>query len=166
MELIKIIDLMAVFLVGFLVASLIGLYLISGYEITYIPFLNNISINDNFSEAPSDYIDERQIEVYEDRIIINVDNAGISRYASTGSMIPILDENSNGIRIIPESENDIMVGDIIVFSENFELIVHRVIEKGVDEDGVYFITKGDNNFINDGKVRFEDIEYKTIGVIW
>ena len=41
-----------------------------------------------------------------------------------------------------------------------------VIEKGIDEDGIYFITKGDNNSITDGKIRFEDIEYITVGVIW
>jgi hypothetical protein len=46
------------------------------------------------------------------------------------------------------------------------LIIHRVVEKGVDFDGIYFIAKGDNNVVSDGKIRFEDIKYKTIGVIW
>lgn len=54
----------------------------------------------------------------------------------------------------------------ISFKKDGDLIVHRVIEKGVDDMGVYFITKGDSNNVSDGKVRFEDIEYKTIGVIW
>ncbi len=46
------------------------------------------------------------------------------------------------------------------------LIVHRVVDKGVDSDGVYFITKGDNNNYSDGKVRFEEIEYITIGILY
>jgi hypothetical protein len=44
--------------------------------------------------------------------------------------------------------------------------VHRVIDKGIDEKGVYFVTKGDNNSVVDGKVRFKDIEYVTIAIIW
>jgi signal peptidase I len=81
-------------------------------------------------------------------------------------MEPLLDENSNGIRIIPKSEEDIHIGDIISFEKNKDLIIHRVIDKGVDNNGTYFITKGDNNNVSDGKIRFEDIRYITIGVIW
>ncbi len=46
------------------------------------------------------------------------------------------------------------------------LIIHRVVEIGEDEQGTYFITKGDNNFFSDGKVRFGQIKYVTIGVIY
>ena len=53
-----------------------------------------------------------------------------------------------------------------MFKQGKYLIVHRVIDIGTDSEGTYFITKGDNNNIVDGKVRFEDIEFITIGVIW
>ena len=81
-------------------------------------------------------------------------------------MKPLFDHSSNGIRIKPVSEDDINIGDIITFKEGNLLIIHRVIEKGIDNNGVYFITKGDNNFVSDGKIRFKDIEYKTIGIIY
>ena len=116
--------------------------------------------------APSDFIKESQIQVYEDKIVINLNGSSLSRYADTGSMKPILDENSNGIRIMPENENQINVGDIITFKQGSDLIVHRVIEKGFDSQGTYFITKGDNNSISDGKIRFSQIRYKTIGILW
>jgi hypothetical protein len=58
------------------------------------------------------------------------------------------------------------VGDIVSYRKGESLIVHRVIEKGVDEEGIYFVVKGDNNSISDGKIRFEEIEYITVGVIW
>jgi hypothetical protein len=45
-------------------------------------------------------------------------------------------------------------------------IVHRVIDKGVDENGYWFVTKGDNNKQADGKVYWEDVKYVTIGVIY
>jgi signal peptidase I len=124
-----------------------------------------INFNENI-EAPFDFIKENQIKVYDDKIIIYVDDASIGRYAPTGSMKPVLDEGSNGIRIKPESEKDVHIGDIITFREDNYLIIHRVVDIGTDNEGTYFITKGDNNNVVDGKVRFEDIEYITIGMLW
>ena len=160
----KLIKASIIFLFGFLSANIIGLYLIYGSE---IPFsFNNFSFSIGNNSAPFDFVTENQIQVYDDKIIIDIDGASISRYAPTGSMLPVLDEGSNGIRIVPKSEEDIHVGDIITFRQENMLIVHRVISKGADDQGTYFITKGDNSPINDGKVRFKDIEYITIGVIW
>lgn len=118
------------------------------------------------NHAPSNWISEEDIIIMKDKIIINVDNADISYYGATGSMKPTLDENANGIRIIPSSPDSINVGDIISFNRDGILIVHRVIEKGLDDNGLYFITKGDNNSFSDGKVRFEDIKYITIGILY
>ncbi len=131
----------------------------SGIEMPVGGMIGNVS-------APSDSIKDNQIHVYENAIVIDVENAGISKYAATGSMLPLLDENSNGIRIQVKSESEINVGDIITFEKNNELIIHRVIEKGIDNEGVYFITKGDNSGMNDSKIRIEQIKYKTIGVLW
>jgi signal peptidase I len=155
----KILCFLIFFLLGFLSANLIILSM--GIE-------TPLSIGDitRTNVSPSDIILERDIEILGDRVLINIKGASLSRYEDTGSMKPVLDKGSNGIRIVPESEKYINVGDIVTFSENGYLIVHRVIEKGVDEQGVYFVTKGDNNLINDGKIRFEDIEYVTVGVIW
>ena len=149
-----------IFLLGFLIANIINLYFISGFE---SPF--SYILLDN-SSAPYDFVKENQIEMFDDKIIIYLKDASLSRYAPTGSMLPLFDENANGIRIKPESEQDIHIGDIISFQKEMDLIVHRVIEIGSDEKGIYFITKGDNNDVSDGKIRFKDIKYITIGVIW
>jgi hypothetical protein len=158
----KIIKTCIIFLLGFLSANLIAYYFVYGLE---IPFSESLGFS-SMENAPFDFIKENQIEIYNDKIIINVNDASISRYAPTGSMIPVLDEGSNGIRIIPESEGDIHIGDIITFQQEDYLIVHRVINKSVDEEGTYFITKGDNNGLSDGKIRFKDIKYITIGVLY
>jgi len=128
--------------------------------------LNSLFLDFSLAKTPSNFINREDILVYEDKIIINIEDASISKYASTGSMEPLLDENSNGIRIIPLSEEDISIGDIITFEKNGDFIVHRVINIGIDEKGTYFITKGDNNSTSDGKIRFEDIRYLTIGILW
>lgn len=164
MDIEKIMSGCLIFLLGLASMSFLNYFIFSETE---NPVLTNLGIVDNNSrQAPSDFLKENQIEVYEDRVIINVKKASISRYAPTGSMIPLLNENSNGIRIKPESENDINKGDIITFEQNGDLIIHRVIDIGKDSEGVYFITKGDNNSISDGKIRFKDIKYKTIGILW
>jgi len=81
-------------------------------------------------------------------------------------MKPLLDKGANGIRITPKNENEINVGDIVSYKFKDILVVHRVVEKGTDDKGIYFITQGDNNILSDGKIRFDDIEYVTIGIIW
>ena len=153
-----------IFLFGFLSANLVSYFYIYYLE---IPFSNNFGFSViNSEKTPSDFINENQIKIYPDKIIIEIPDISLSRYASSGSMEPILDKNSNGIRIVPKSEKQIQVGDIISFKKDNYLIVHRVVEKGRDDQGVYFITKGDNNSLNDGKIRFEDIKYITIGILY
>ena len=53
-----------------------------------------------------------------------------------------------------------------IFEKDNDLIIHRVIEKSEDSDGIYFITQGDNSNATDGKIRFNEIKYVTIAVIW
>ena len=160
----KIIKICIIFLFGFLSANIFTYVYMYGLE---SPFSNNFGLSgDNSEKAPSNFINEKDIKIYGDKIVIEVPGASLSRYAPTGSMKPVLDEGSNGIRVVPESENDIEIGDIITFRQDNFLIVHRVVDMGTDSEGTYFITKGDNNSITDGKVRFKDIKYITIGVIW
>lgn len=158
----KILKIFIIFSFGFLSANFVSYYLVYGAE---NPFSNGFNFSD-MKSAPNDSVKENQIEIYDDRVVINIKGASMSRYAATGSMKPVFDENANGIRIVPKSEDEINIGDIITFKEGDSLIVHRVIEKGVDGSGTYFITKGDNNTISDGKIRFKDIKYKTIVMIW
>jgi hypothetical protein len=123
-----------------------------------------ISFSEAINNAPGDWIKTSQIQITGNSIVINVPNASISSYAPTGSMRPVLDQGSNGIRIVPSSPEQIEIGDIVTFGE--ENIVHRVIEKGEDAEGYWFITKGDNNPSEDKKIRFGDIKYVTIGILY
>jgi len=155
----SIINYMMIFLIGFLLCFIVNFFIISGYE---FPFsFGNMSL-----DSPSDFISSEDIIVFPDMIVIRVGNATIGRYAATGSMLPVLSERANGIKVKPKSEEEIGVGDIITFRQSGLLIVHRVVDKGNDEKGVYFITKGDNNDVIDGKIRFEDIDYVIIGILY
>ena len=116
--------------------------------------------------SPSNYVNEEDIILMNDRIILKIHNATLSNYKDTGSMGPFLNGDANGIRIVPPSEKDVNIGDIVSYRIRDFLIVHRVVKKGIDDEGIYFIVQGDTNLISDGKIRFSDIEYVTIGVIW
>lgn len=119
--------------------------------------------------SPSDWVNEKQILIYPDKVVILVEGASISTYAPTKSMDPVLDETVNGISIKPTSPEQLKEGDIISFYpyEGSEyLIVHRIIKIGKDEKGWFAITKGDNSFQEDGKVRFEQIKYVLIALIY
>ena len=120
----------------------------------------------NEKEQPSNWISEKDIRVFPDKIVINIENAGISKYADTGSMLPTLGENANGIRVKPKSAEQINIGDIVTYERAGDLIIHRVVAKGNDVKGDYFILKGDNNSENDGKIYFEEIKYVTVGLIY
>ena len=119
--------------------------------------------------SPGNWIQDSQIIVYQDRIVILVPDAIKSFYANTKSMDPTMDFTANGIEIEPESPEQIQVGDIIVFKPDLskeEYIVHRVIEIGTDSEGWYCITKGDNAFQDDGKIRWEQVEAVTIAIFY
>ena len=119
--------------------------------------------------SPADRIDETNILIYEDRIVIKIDHATWAQYTNTNSMDGFLDDGTIGIEIKPESELDLQVGDVISYESdwNESLVAHRIIDLGYDTNGWYAITKGDNvSFADPGKVRFENVRYVLVGVLY
>jgi hypothetical protein len=116
--------------------------------------------------SPSDYLNESSFLLYNDRLTIKVNNASIASYGDTGSMLPFLTNTSNGIIIRPASESEIHVGDIISFRKDDQVIAHRVVQISSDEDGTLFTTKGDNVNSVDESVRFNEIDYKLVGILY
>lgn len=124
----------------------------------------------NYSnQSPSDYISDSQIRVYSDKVIIDVPGVTWTRYNSTDSMKPVIDDGANGLEVPPRSEDELKVGDIVSYQAfwNDTLVVHRIIEIGQDSFGKYYVLKGDNNDGPDpGRIRFSQIKYKTIAIIY
>ena len=137
--------------------------------------LGGISLEKPFSlrakelPSPGDWIKERQIHVYNDKVVIDIEDPVWAGFYNTNSMDPIIDETSNAIEIVPESEDDIQVGDVVsyVSEEDYSTIIHRVVEIGYDKKGKYFVMKGDNNATEDPeKVRFNQIERVLVAIIY
>lgn len=82
----------------------------------------------------------------------------------TGSMEPNLSEND---MIIIKKTNDYKVDDIVVFQDQYTLVVHRIIRI----EGEYYITKGDNNDAEDSPIKLSLIkgevikDYSSIGAV-
>ena len=102
-----------IFLLGFLSCSILFYLASSGLEMPLGLSIYN-SDKTNLS-APSNWISEDKIHVYDDRLILDIKGISLSRYASTGSMKPVFDENANGIRISPANESQVQIGDIVSF---------------------------------------------------
>lgn len=134
-------------------------------------FLGNLNNALTFSSAeimsPDDRITEDQIKVYEDHVVLEIDEPIWSSFTDTNSMDPLLDAGANGIEIVPASEDDIHLGDIISYKTESGIVVHRVIDIGSDEEGIYYTVKGDNNPLEDNvKVRFEDVQGIVVAVVY
>ena len=120
-------------------------------------------------DSPADHISNDKIHVYDSRILLDIQDAEWSIFSDTNSMDPVLDAESNGIEIKPNSPEDIAIGDIISYKSNIVdgIIVHRVVDIGEDEQGWFAIAKGDNNPANDPeKVRFDMIQGVVVAIIY
>jgi signal peptidase I len=136
-------------------------------------------------ELPSPYndIDPKDIKYNKSTKEIRIKNIPtepwITDVGGSNSMEPLIDV---GHRVLLSdnskylAEDKLKVGDIIVYEKwvfvapgalQFMKVIHSIIEIGQDDEGWYCITKGLNNSRPDAwKVRWEEIRYVALGVIW
>ncbi len=84
-------------------------------------------------------------------------------------MLPYINKDSHALQIEPICPTEVNVGDIVSYESEYAdgIIIHRVVHKDTDEQGTYFILRGDNNPSNDpGKIRCEQIQRKLIAIIY
>lgn len=120
-------------------------------------------------KSPRDRISEEQIFVGRDSVVLNIKNATWATFTDTNSMDPIIDSGSNAIEVVPHSEEDLEIGDIVAYESEYAdgLIIHRIAYIGSDESGKYFVMKGDNNPTSDpGRVRFSQIKSVVVAIIY
>jgi signal peptidase I len=119
--------------------------------------------------SPSDWMKEQDISVYNNRVILNIQNPQWAKFTDTHSMEPVLSSNANAIEIVPQSEDQLKVGDIVSYKSDYAdgYVIHRIVSIGKDDQGTYFVLKGDNNPTSDpGKVRFKQIQRVVIAIVY
>lgn len=116
--------------------------------------------------------DKDNIIFNQKNIRINIDDYDYYDFDTTEqSMYPTIKKGSLGIAKRFNEDIELNDGDIISFNvtQDGELLTyaHRIVKKGTDKQGDYFITKGDNQWFKDNnKVRYEDISHVFIGIIY
>ena len=132
------------------------------FGVRYASSLDSASV-----DSPSDHIEADDLHVFNDKAVIEKDNLKWARILDTHSMEPVLNANSISLELLPDTSSEISVGDIISYSHDSKVIIHRVIFISEDSSGWYAITKGDNNKeADDYKVRFEQIKGLVVGVLY
>ena len=126
-------------------------------------------LNGEERESPADRIKDSDVNTFSNSVRIDIKNAKWRNYIDSNSMDPLIDEGTTTIEIKPKYASEIKVGDIVAYDvDGYDYaFVHRVIDIGNDEEGVYFITKGDNFWKEDpDKLRFSDIEGIVVGILY
>jgi hypothetical protein len=119
--------------------------------------------------SPHNWIKQNEILVYDNEVILRVDNPEWAIFTDTKSMDPVIDSTSKAIEIVPQSKEEIHVGDIVAYESVYKdgVIAHRVIDISEDKDGWYATLKGDNNDYPDpGKIRFSQIKRIVVAIIY
>jgi len=132
-------------------------------------FIDRYFFKNKERNSPSDWIAQDQIDMYSDKVVINLENPQWAIFTDTNSMDPVIDEGAHAIEIIPKSPEDIKVGDIVSYNSDYTdgSIIHRVIEVDTDSEGWYFRAKGDNNAFEDpGKIRFDQVQRVLVAIIY
>ena len=133
------------------------------------PGVNRNIFNNKERSSPSDWVKQNQIHVFDDKVVIDINNPQWATFTDTNSMDPVIDAGAHAIEIVPKSPSEIQVGDIVSYKSEFAdgAVIHRVVEIDEDKDGWYFKAKGDNNpFQDPGKIRFEQIQRVLIAIIY
>ena len=130
-------------------------------------YTNSFNLPTEIFENTPETINKDLIIIENDRVIINENASYLSIFANTSSMIPTINHNTKAIEVMPKNYNELHIGDIIAYRLDNDIIVHRIIDIGFDEDGFYAVTKGDNNNVVDpNKIRFQDIIGKVLVLIY
>lgn len=87
----------------------------------------------------------------------------ISFKALGNSMKPFI-SSGNVITVAPVEAEKLSNGDVILYVSNGNFCVHRLIEKYIDDQQYFFVTKGDNRFSNDPPIKMSQIKGKVIKV--
>ncbi len=115
---------------------------------------------------PKDRILQDQIRVGDAFTLIDVPNLEWAVIDNSTSMLPVLGSGTHVLQGTPSHEAELQVGDIVSINKEGLIVIHRIIDIGKDEQGWYAITKGDNNAVADGKVRFNQIDRVLVGIIY
>jgi len=123
--------------------------------------------------SPGDWLLQENMS-YEDGVFtaraVPFSRVWLTTVADTHSMDPTIDIGHTAILGFLQGFHDrLQTGDICVYyvPEHPTGILHRIVEIGHDENGRYYIFKGDNNWGSDPyRLRDADVEWVLVGILY
>ncbi len=119
--------------------------------------------------SPKERISQKNIYVFENEVVLKIENPQWAVFTDSNSMDPLIDSESKAIEIIPKDESELQVGDIAAYESKSKkaTVIHRIVFIGRDQVGWYALMKGDNNNYNDPeRVRFEQVKRVVVAIIY
>ena len=159
---------MAIVFASFVLGLIIGAA-ISGFPVLDLQKPLGLFKSGSENSSPHDRIKDYNVRVFDDRVVVYINDPYLARFADTHSMEPLLDARSTGIEIVPVSSDEIKVGDVISYQSGYsdDTVIHRVVDISKDSEGWFAITKGDNNQDNDPeKIRFGQVKRILVGLLY
>ena len=116
--------------------------------------------------SPAKRIKINDVRVFEDRIVIYLNDSMVSKFMDTKSMDPLLDSNSIGIETVPK-EGSLQIGDVIAYETPTGTLIHRIIHIEYKDNEILYYTQGDNSPTPDPEpVTFDQIKAVLVGVLY
>ena len=126
-----------------------------------------LSIREYPLVAPAKRVEAYQFHYVGDILQVNIPDLQLGVFNTGSSMLPIAQEGHLLIMTPNFDSQDIIIGDIIVFTSGTRLIGHQVVDIKQGELGLVFHTKGTGNFKGDFlTVKASDIKFLALGVLW
>jgi hypothetical protein len=95
---------------------------------------------------------------------------GVNRYSTftdTRSMIPTFGKDAVALQKDTKLKWTVKEGDIVTFSFNNNLTIHRIVDINKNKNGVYYTFKGDNLYLNDPvDIKKNELVSKTKVIIY
>lgn len=116
-----------------------------------------------------DRVSQDQIHVYNSRVELDLAGVKFAPISGTNSMLPLLHSGAHSLELDVEDVTTLKLGDIISYRNPYlgKMIIHSIVEIGVDDSGWYAITKGlSNDLPDEHKVRASWVEGVLIGVLY
>jgi hypothetical protein len=136
-----------------------------------IKILGNNNEEPTQSDKPSPHSNYSKQELWRRaRKSFPEDNISIFEVANTNSMEPLFDDNCQvimeDVSVGANIRQPLVEGDIVVYESNGGLIIHRLTEQRLINNDIYWLLRGDNNFLPDGWIKQSRIKYRLVGVLY
>lgn len=116
--------------------------------------------------SPGNWVGDHKVVRSQTMVYVKKANLKIHQIANTNSMLPTID-GSHEIMVLPKkhfTKDQLKIGDIIVWKKKGKInsVCHRIVKIGSKG----FVTQGDNLKMNDGWIKWTEVQSVVVGAVY